>query len=102
MQHSMLEQIEAVLDARVRPQLLLHGGGIRSLSLEDGVYRFALIGPCANCPSAYLESRELVRAALLEAVPGLREAELVQEIGEELITQARAILSHSRRPDEDA
>ena len=89
----MLEQIEALLDERVRPRLLLHGGGIRSLGLEDGVYRFALIGQCANCPSAYLETREMVRETLMEALPELRDAELVQEIGEELLAQARAILS---------
>ena len=96
----MLEQIEKLLDERVRPRLLLHGGGIRSLGLEDGVYRFTLIGQCANCPSAYLETRELVRETLLQTFPELRDAELVQEIGEDLLAQARAILRHGREGGE--
>ncbi len=40
----MLEQIEQVLNETVRPQLALHGGDIESLSCEDGVYRFRLLG----------------------------------------------------------
>lgn len=40
----MLEQIECVLEERVRPQLALHGGDIQFLSCEDGVYRFRLLG----------------------------------------------------------
>lgn len=88
----ILEQIEAVLDRDIRPVLALHGGNIRSLSCEDGVYRFQLTGQCSGCPSADLTSEELVRGTLLEALPQLRDAVLTSNVSEELLEQARAIL----------
>lgn len=90
----MLEQIEQVLDERVRPQLALHGGDIRSVSCEDGVYRFRLLGQCANCPSAYLTTENLIEEELLSAVPGLRQVVLVQAVSDALLAQALSILHH--------
>lgn len=92
----MLEQIERVLDEKVRPQLALHGGDIQSLSCEDGVYRFRLLGQCSGCPSAYLTTESLIREELLQAVPGLTDAVLVQQVSDGLLEQARAILNHGR------
>lgn len=91
----MLEQIEQVLNERVRPQLALHGGDIQSLSCEGGVYRFRLLGQCALCPSAGLTTEELIQEELLQAVPGLTQVVLVQQVSDALLDQARAILSHS-------
>ena len=88
----MLEQIEQVLDEQVRPQLVLHGGDIRSLSCEDGVYRFRLLGQCSNCPSAYLTTESLIQKTLLQAVSGLEQVVLVQQVSDDLLDQARAIL----------
>ena len=96
----MMEKIEKILDESIRPQLLLHGGGIKSVGLEDGVYRFQLVGQCANCPSAYLETREMIRETLLQALPEIRDVELVRHISEDLLAQARAILNH--QPLEDS
>lgn len=90
----MLEQIEQVLDEKVRPRLALHGGDIRSLSCEDGVYRFYLTGQCSGCPSAYLTTESLIREELLQAVPGLRQVVLVRQVSDELLAQAKAILNH--------
>ena len=90
----MLKQIEQVLDEKVRPQLALHGGDIRSLSCEDGVYRFRLLGQCSGCPSAWLTTESLIRETLLQAVPGLERVELVQQVSDDLLDQARAILRH--------
>ena len=90
----MLEQIEQVLDEKVRPQLALHGGDIRSLSCEDGVYRFRLLGQCSGCPSAYLTTETLIQETLLQAVPGLEQVVLVQQVSDDLLDQARAILRH--------
>ena len=98
----MLQRIEQVLDRCVRPQLLLHGGGIRSLGYADGVYRFELIGQCANCPSAYLETRENIRAALMQELPELLGVELVQTVSEDLLAQAKALLQHRPLGDRDA
>ena len=90
----MLEQIEQVLNQIIRPQLALHGGDIQSLDCEDGVYRFRLLGQCANCPPAYLTTETLIQEELLQAVPGLEQVVLVQAVSDALLDQARAILRH--------
>ena len=87
-----LARIEEVLERDIRPVLALHGGNIRSLSCEDGVYHFQLTGQCAGCPSADLTSEEPVRSTLLEALPQLKDAVLTSNVSRELLDQARAIL----------
>lgn len=93
----MLEQIEQVLNEKVRPQLALHGGELRSLSCEGGVYRFELLGRCAGCPAAAITTEELIRSAVTEAVPAVQDVVLVERADPALVAQARAILAR-RRP----
>ena len=90
----MLEQIEQVLNEKIRPQLALHGGNIESLGCEDGIYRFRLLGQCSNCPSAYLTTESLIEEELLQAAPGLKQVVLVQQVSDELLAQALSILRH--------
>ncbi len=91
-----LEDVERVLDRQVRPYLLSHGGQLRSLSLEDGVYRFRLLGRCAGCPGADLTSEEVVAQTLREAFPELRQVVLVQQVSQELLEQARELMGRNR------
>lgn len=88
----MFEELEAVLDQYVRPQLRGHGGGIKVLSVEDGVLRFKLTGKCSGCPAADLTTEELIQSEVTARVPAIRQVVLVQETSRELIDQARAIL----------
>jgi len=88
----MYEEIEAVLDQYVRPTLHDHGGELEVTDFSDGIVRFKLKGRCAGCPAADLTTEELIQSALVEHVPGVRQAVLVQDISEELLEQARAII----------
>lgn len=88
----MYENLEAVLDQYVRPQLRGHGGGIEVLSIEDGVLRFKLTGQCSGCPAADLTTEELIREEVIARVPAIREVALVRETSQELLEQAQAIL----------
>lgn len=88
------EKIEAVIDAKLRPQLLLHGGGMETVRLEGSRYVFRLTGQCAGCPSAYLTTEEIIRSTLLAEVPQLREVMLEQQVGDDLLAQARKLLHH--------
>ena len=89
----MLEQIEQVLEEKVRPELARHGGGIKSLSCEDGVYRFRLLGQCSGCPSADLTTDNFVAEELMRACPNLKQVVLVRQVSDLLLDQARAILA---------
>ena len=42
--NELLERIEQVLDGEIRPQLLLHGGGMETVRLEGGRYVFRHTG----------------------------------------------------------
>lgn len=94
---TMLEQIERVLDEKVRPQLALHGGNIHSIGYEDGIYRFRLLGQCSGCPSAYLTTENLIREELLSAIPQIIDVVLEQTVSDALLEQARALLESRRR-----
>ena len=89
----MLTEIETVVQEEIRPKLALHGGDIRLLSLQDGVLRFELLGQCSGCPSASITTEELIRSVLTEAVPQVKDVVLVERVDEDLVAQARAILS---------
>lgn len=92
--NELLERIEQVLDEEIRPQLLLHGGGMETVRLEGGRYVFRLTGQCAGCPSAYLTTEELIRGTLLERFPQLREVVLEQGVSADLLAQAKRLLCH--------
>lgn len=88
----MYEEIEAVLDEHVRPLLRTHGGDMEIVDVEDGVVRFKLKGKCAGCPAADLTTEELIQTSLIEHLPQIKQAILVQDISEDLLNEARAIL----------
>lgn len=92
--NELLERIEQVLDGEIRPQLLLHGGGMETVRLEGGRYVFRLTGQCAGCPSAYLTTEELIRGTLLERFPQLREVVLERGVSADLLAQAKRLLCH--------
>ena len=94
---ALLQEIEKVLDEKVRPDLALHGGNIRVTGLEEGILSVRLLGQCSNCPSAMYTMESLVREVLMEAFPKLSEVELVSGVSDDLISQARQILRERRR-----
>lgn len=88
-----IEEIEKVLDEKVRPDLSLHGGDIRIEKLEDGVLHVRMLGHCSGCPSAELTMENLVNTELKEAFPELKQVVLVAGVSDDLIAEARKMLS---------
>lgn len=89
----MYPEIESVLDQHVRPLLRAHGGDMEVLEFTgDGVLRFRLRGRCAGCPAADLTTEDLIRAEVTQRLPQVKQVELVYEVSEDLLEQARAIL----------
>lgn len=87
-----IEEIEKVLDERVRPDLSLHGGNIRIEKLEDGVLHVRMTGHCSGCPSAELTMENLVNTELKEAFPELKQVVLVTGVSDDLIAAAKDML----------
>ncbi len=88
----MCPEIEDILDQYVRPILRGHGGELEVIGFDQGVVRFKLKGRCAGCPAADLTTEELIQSALVEHVQGVTQAVLVQDISDELLEQARAVI----------
>lgn len=87
-----LDEIEKILDERVRPDLSLHGGDIRIEKLEDGVLHVRMLGQCSGCPSADLTMENLVDTELKDAFPDLKQVVLVTGVSENLISEAKEML----------
>ena len=92
MEQITIEDVEKVLDEKVRPDLALHGGDIQVLELSDNVLKVRMLGHCSGCPSAELTMESLVDTALKEAFPQLRQVALVTGVSDSLIAQAREML----------
>ena len=86
------QEIEKVLDERVRPLLRTHGGDLEVLSFEDGIVRFKMLGHCSGCAAADITAEELVNTELTDELPWVKQAVLVTEVSQELLDQAAEIL----------
>ena len=86
------DSLETVLDEYVRPLLHAHGGDLEVIDVTDGILQFRLTGKCSGCPAADLTAEDLVQTAVQEHLAGIKRIVLVQEVSEELLDQARAIL----------
>lgn len=71
---SLREQIETVLD-QVRPALRMDGGGIELVDIDEEIGRVSvrLQGACRGCPMSKMTLKMGVEAALMEALPVIKE-----------------------------
>ena len=86
------EQVEQILEERVRPMLHSHGGEVRLVDVRDGNVLVELQGACAGCPSADLSTKGFIENTLRAAIPELNAVELEQTVSDELLSFARRIL----------
>lgn len=88
------QQIEATLEAQVRPVLRGHGGGVRLKGYQDGIVTVELLGACSGCPSADLSTREMIEDILRNALPEIKGIALSHPVDQELLDFARKLLRH--------
>ena len=86
------EEIEQVLDEKVRPDLAIHGGNIMIVDLKDSTLSVRLTGNCSGCLSADLTMETLIRTELKGAFPELTHIELVTGVSDDIILEALKIL----------
>jgi Fe-S cluster biogenesis protein NfuA len=93
MNSRLLDEVEQVLDARVRPTIHTHGGYLEVARLtDDGVLDIRLLGACAGCPATDYSMKYLVSDELVGVVEGVTEVRLVQGVSDDLISQALRLL----------
>ncbi len=91
----LLQDIEAVLDAKVRPVLRAHSGDIELTGIGEGVVRLRLLGACASCMGAEQTVNDVIVAGIRESCPWVKDVHVETGVSDELLQEALRFL---RRP----
>jgi Fe-S cluster biogenesis protein NfuA len=75
----IVEQIQELIDTRVRPAVAQDGGDItfHSWDHDRGVVKLEMKGSCAGCPSSTLTLKQGIENMLKHYVPEVRSVEQV-------------------------
>ena len=90
------EKIKQILDDDINLKLVLHGGGAELTSFEDGIAKIRFSGACAGCMAQTDTFDEVVKAAILEKVPEVKDVVVDDTVSDELLDFARQILAGKR------
>lgn len=96
MEHLMTEiynEIEKILEERVRPLLSRHSGGVRLVEIKNEIAYVKLTGHCSGCPSAKYTMESIVKEEILKASSEVKDVILQEEVSQELYDFAKAILN---------
>ena len=92
-----MEELQKVIEAKIRPVLQAHNGDIELLEVTaDGFVKVRLTGACAACPGAQQTLSEVVETVLREACPEIKGVIPVTQVNQELIDIALKILRRDR------
>ena len=68
----MRDKIEEVLD-KIRPNLIMDGGNVELIDVNDGVVKVKLTGACGGCPMATLTLKMGIERILKQEIPEVKE-----------------------------
>tara|TARA_Y100001970_G_C14197653_1_gene839097 strand:+ start:85 stop:642 length:558 start_codon:yes stop_codon:yes gene_type:complete len=73
--NEIINKINEVLDAKIRPAVARDGGDIRFKSFKDGVVVVELKGSCSGCPSSIMTLKQGVQNLLCHYIPEVKKVE---------------------------
>lgn len=65
------DAVEAALDERIRPAIMMDGGNIEVVEVKDNKVYVKLMGACGTCPSSQITLQVGVERVLREKFPEL-------------------------------
>jgi len=68
----MRDKIEEALN-KIRPSLVLDGGDVELVAVDDGVVKVRLTGACGGCPMASITLKMGIERILKQEVPEIKE-----------------------------
>lgn len=71
----ILAEINALIEARIRPAIKKDGGDIVIKSFSDGILYVKLVGNCAGCPYAMVTLKEGVEKILKHYIPEIKSVQ---------------------------
>ncbi len=92
------QEIQAVLDERVRPLLRAHNGDVEIAAIEEGpIVRLRLLGACASCMGAEQTVNDVIVASIRASCPSVGDVLVETGVSRELIDEALRFLKRDRR-----
>ncbi len=76
---AIVQQIEGLLNARIRPAVKRDGGDIVYKDFKDGVVFVEMRGACAGCPYAMVTLKDGVEKILKTYIPAVKEVRQVAD-----------------------
>ena len=73
--NEVINKINEVLDAKIRPAVARDGGDIKFKSFKDGVVIVELKGSCSGCPSSVMTLKQGVQNLLCHYIPEVKSVE---------------------------
>jgi Fe-S cluster biogenesis protein NfuA len=94
MSERLKQEIQAVLDVKVRPVLWAHNGDIELAGIEEdgGVVRLRLLGACATCMGAEQTINDVVVAGIRDSCPWVNDVRFETGVSDELLQEALRFL----------
>jgi Fe-S cluster biogenesis protein NfuA len=71
----IVNKINEILDAKIRPAVARDGGDITFKSFKDGIVTVELKGSCSGCPSSVMTLKQGVQNLLCHYIPEVKSVE---------------------------
>ena len=68
----MRDKVEEVLN-KIRPQLMMDGGNVELVDVNDGTVKVRLTGACGGCPMATMTLKMGIEKILKQEIPEITE-----------------------------
>jgi Fe-S cluster biogenesis protein NfuA len=83
---TLLKQVESILDAKVRPALQMHAGGIQIINFDEnsGALTIKLEGACDGCGFAQETLHGFVEEELIANIPDIKSVVAISNESESL------------------
>ena len=85
--------IEEILETKVRPTLLSHGGNVELVDIKNDRAYVKMTGHCSGCPSAIYTLESVVKEEVLNNTKVVKDVKLHQEVSDELIAFAKTLMN---------
>ncbi len=68
----MRDKVEAVLE-KIRPSLVMDGGNVELVEINDGTVKVKLTGACGCCPMSTMTLKMGIERILKQEIPDIKE-----------------------------
>ena len=75
--NEIINKINEILDAKIRPAVARDGGDITFKSFKDGIVTVELKGSCSGCPSSIMTLKQGVQNLLCHYIPEVKNVEAI-------------------------